>query len=86
MIIVDDIKTFENQIHQYVTLVGTGEELLIRQNGNPFAKMIPIDPQVREWRPFMGQVEVLPDDPKLQQDIENMFYGTDGVNDPTLSA
>ena len=79
MTIVESITVFKNNLHHYLNMVNAGEELTIKRGNVPIARVVPYDKFSKPWEPggLEGKIQYLPDDPELQKEIEDMFYGED---------
>lgn len=77
MVIVENVTELKTKLHSLLNMVSAGEELLLKKDHVPFAKIIPYDRLNQPWEPgglpmSFNYVDV---DEETQKEIEEMFYG-----------
>ena len=67
----------KSSLSKLVAKVAEGEEVVIAKAGEPVAKLVPYEEQLkpRELGFLRGQVKILPGFDEFDDEIEKLFYG-----------
>lgn len=74
--VVHTVSQAKAQLSKLLAKVEAGEEIVIGRNGKPIAKLVPVTPRRRDWKPgaLKGTIWMAPDYDEWPEDIARALY------------